>query len=92
MKRTLTICLFLVPLVAPAQAQQMDCALSYETYEISVPHNDLDACPDSIGLDNAYCRVSVAAETATIYAFSEETDCLLASRVFFEDEYDLTFK
>ncbi len=68
------------------------CPLSYETYEISVPHTDLETCPAAMDAQGAYCRVSVVAEVATIFAFSEENDCLVASKSFFEDEFSLSFQ
>ncbi|MCK0097137.1 hypothetical protein MWU60_16290 [Yoonia sp. F2084L] len=73
----------------PAFAQDA-CPMSYDVFEIGVPHTDMDACPDSMQVENAFCRLSLVAEVATIFAFSEETDCIIASQAYFDDQYALT--
>ena len=80
-----------LPLAAIA-ADAPSCSLSYDVYEVSVPHTDMEACPTAISAEGAYCRVSVVAEVATIFVFSEEDDCLIKAESFFEDEFALTFK
>lgn len=78
--------------VAAIAADTASCSLSYDVYEASVPHTDMETCPTAILADGAYCRVSVVAEVATIFVFSEEDDCLIKAESFFEDDFTLTFK
>lgn len=80
-----------LPVSALADAHG-DCPLSYEVYEISVPHTDLEECPPAMQIEGAFCRVSVVAEVATVYAFSEETDCIVASKSFYDDQFKLSFE
>ncbi len=68
----------------------MDCALSYDVYEMSVPHTDLEACPDAVAAEGLFCRLSVVAEVATIFAFDEESGCLVSAASFEEDEFTIT--
>jgi len=70
-------------------AQERDCPMTYDVYEVGVPHTDLETCPASIDIEEAYCQVSVVAEIATVFVFSEADDCLVASRNYFEDEFTL---
>jgi len=63
------------------------CALNYEVFEASVPHTDLETCPGSTKIDGGYCRLSLVAEVATIFAFSENTDCLIASQSYDEEKF-----
>ena len=66
------------------------CALSYETFETAVPHTDLEECPASMQVEDAFCRASVVAEVATIFAFSYEDSCIIASKSYFDDEFTFT--
>ncbi|KIT17438.1 hypothetical protein [Jannaschia aquimarina] len=86
----LAACLF--PFALPAVAQDA-CALPYETYEIAVPHTDLETCPSAIDApEGSYCRVSVVAEVATIFVFAEADDCLVSTQALYEEEFALTFE
>ena len=77
-------------LVGPALAADADCALSYDVYEASVPHTDLEACPDGLAGDGRFCRLSIVAEVATIFVFDEESGCLVESVSYEEDEFTVT--
>ncbi len=68
----------------------MDCALSYDVYEASVPHTDLEDCPDMMAGEGRFCRLSVVAEVATIFVFDEDSGCLVESRSFEEDEFSIS--
>ncbi|EBA10696.1 hypothetical protein [Roseobacter sp. CCS2] len=76
-------------MAAPVFAQD-SCPLSYDVFEIGVPHTDMDACPDSMQVEGAFCRLSLVAEVATIFAFSEQDDCIIATQAYFDDQYTLT--
>lgn len=66
-----------------------ECALNYEQFEVGVPHTDLETCPSSIAVDGAFCRYSLVAETLTVFAFSEATDCLIKTQVFSDEQFSL---
>ena len=68
------------------------CPLTYETFEYSVPHTDMEECPEAMDSDGAFCRVAIVAELATIFAFSEESGCIVASKAFDEDQFKIEFK
>ncbi len=65
------------------------CPLSYDQFEVGVPHTDMETCPDSMNAAGSYCRLSVVAEIATVFAFADETDCIVATKVYFEDDFDV---
>ena len=68
------------------------CPLTYETFEFSVPHSDMDECPASMGLKKAFCRVAIVAEVATVFAFDQESNCIVKSKSFDEDSFKIEFK
>lgn len=81
----------IVALAGSAVAEDdMQCALSYDVYEMSVPHTDLEECPEQMAAEGMFCRLSVVAEVATIFKFDEESGCLTEARSFEEDEFEIT--
>ncbi len=85
----LGLCMALV--AAPAIADEhTDCPLTYDIFEAAVPHTDLEECPASMDVEAAFCRVSVIAELATVFAFDEDSTCLMAARLYDESEFTLT--
>jgi hypothetical protein len=79
-------------LAGGAAAQQADCALTYATFEYSVPHTDLEACPPSLeAAEGTFCRGALLTETVTVFVFDEQGDqCLVASRAYAPGEYTLS--
>ena len=91
----LAICLAAaLPLAAgPVLADSHEnCPLTYETFEYSVPHSDMEECPESMQSNGAFCRVAIVAEVATVFAFSEESGCIVMSSAFDEDQFEIEFK
>ena len=80
-------------LVGPALAQDT-CALPYATFETSVPHTDLEACPGSAEApDGTFCRAVLATELVTLYVFEEAGEqCLVSSRIYDEDQFSLELR
>lgn len=77
----------------PALADSHEgCPLTYETFEYSVPHSDMEECPESMESNGTFCRVAIVAEVATVFAFSEESGCIVASSAFDEDQFEIEFK
>ena len=48
--------------------------LTYETFEVSVDHADLEVCPDEFDNDAQFCRLTLANEQAHVFVFSYEDD------------------
>lgn len=73
---------------ALADSHEAACALSYEVFEASVPHTDMEECPASMGVgEDDFCRVAVVAEVATVFVFSYESNCLTKTQSFEEDAF-----
>jgi len=68
------------------------CPLTYEVFEYSVPHTDMEECPDAMESEGSFCRLAVVAEVATIFAFSEESGCIVESKSFDEDQFSIEFE
>ena len=69
-----------------------DCALSYEAFEQGIPHTDLEECPSSLKGSGKFCRYSVVAEIATVFVFDEDSNCLVTTKAFYEDDFVVRFK
>lgn len=80
MIRTVTA-LALIPLVAApfaAGAQSTGgsdapepMTLTYEAFEIAVPHTDLETCPASLATEGVFCRATLNLEEIHVFAFLE---------------------
>ena len=87
------ISLAVASIAGPAFAADDDtCPLSYEVFEYSVPHTDMEECPAAMESEGTFCRVAVVAEVATIFAFSEESGCITKSKSFDEDQFEIQFE
>jgi len=67
---------------------------SYADFEASVPHIDLDTCPESVteGLDDVFCRVSLNNDALHVYVFeSGGMQEFVALHSYYEDEFTLRF-
>ncbi|SFR41647.1 hypothetical protein [Litoreibacter janthinus] len=49
-------------------------AFTYETFEASVEHADLEGCPAEFDTDVVFCRITLANDQAHIFVFSYEGD------------------
>lgn len=86
-------CAFLVALIGHAMAASQECAMTYETFELSVPHIDMEECPEIAVRESAFCRLSVGGEQAHLFYFDAEGDqCLLKVTSFEEGSYDFVLK
>ena len=47
---------------------------TYETFEASVEHADLEGCPAQFDTDVVFCRITLANDQAHIFVFSYEGD------------------
>ncbi len=73
---TALVALSLTPALADAPASM---PLTYEVFEVSVPHIDLAACPPDMDLagaaaDAVFCRATVNADAFHVYVFALDGD------------------
>ena len=47
---------------------------TYEVFETTVEHADLEGCPKEFDTDAVFCRVTIASDLAHIFAFSYNGD------------------
>jgi hypothetical protein len=78
---------------ASAQMQE-ECAFDYASFESSVPHFDLDECPDAMeDAEGAFCRASIHMEILSVWVFDDDqTMCFRAVQQFFEDEFEVIIR
>lgn len=75
---------------SPVRAET--CSLTYEIFEFSVAHLDLDECPNTELADAAFCRANIGSDEIHVYYFSNEDDqCLLKVESYSSGDYSLTF-
>lgn len=55
-------------------AEDTPLPLTYAAFEASVPHIDLADCPAALAAEGRFCRVTLAQDQISIFAFSEEGD------------------
>lgn len=66
---------------------------TYEAFEASVPHADMEECPASMNVKNAFCRLTLHTESFHVFAFSQDGDQpLVAFKTFEENQFDLDLK
>lgn len=51
-----------------------EASLTYEQFEVAVPHFDLENCPETLAADNRFCRATFHNEEIHVFAFSEDGD------------------
>ena len=77
-------------IIMPAVAAQ-DCPMTYETFEVAVPHIDLESCPETMAMDGTFCRATVGGDRVHIFSFAETDDqCLRQVKSFDEESFTLT--
>jgi hypothetical protein len=59
---------------APGPAYLEGGALTYEVFERAIDHVDLEGCPAMFDPDAVFCRMTLAADMAHVFAFSYEGD------------------
>lgn len=91
MPRTLLIAtaaaLFALPALGNGRAPY-----SYADFEASVPHIDLDACPEGLAEGDVFCRVTLNNDALHIYVFEVAGEQPFVSvHSYYEDEFQLAF-
>ena len=60
--------------------------LTYEQFEASVPHMDLEACPDTLAQPDTFCRATLQHEEIHVFVFSENDDSPMVGFASFSAE------
>ncbi len=70
------------------------CPMSYDTFELAVPHLDLETCPAELAVDGTFCRAAMALHGLAVYQFADDEGerCLVRVVRFEEDEVALTLR
>ncbi len=78
-------------LAAPALAHD-HAAFSYTDFEVSIPHIDLETCPEGLAEGDVFCRITMNGDALHIFVFEEEGDRNFVSvHTYYEDEFQLDF-
>jgi hypothetical protein len=78
--------------LAAGPAVADECAMSYSLFEATVPHVDLAECPAALARDGAFCRLALGAEEAHVFVFDDTSSCLLATKSFDEEAFQVSLK
>ncbi len=77
------------PAAAPTTAPLV---LSYAAFEASVPHADMVDCPAALAAPDRFCRMTLAAETVSVWVFALEGEQpLLALQPYDIEELTIEF-
>ena len=58
----------------PALAGSQTTSLTYEQFEVAVPHLDLAHCPEALTTEGVFCRATLNHDEIHVFAFSEDGD------------------
>ena len=61
-----------------------DGQMTYELFEASIDHADLENCPAQFDPEKVFCRLTVAAEQAHVFVFDYDNDQPLVAVQHFE--------
>ncbi|MCC6001580.1 MAG: hypothetical protein JJU19_12050 [Pararhodobacter sp.] len=76
-------------LALPAAAHDRP-AYTYEAFEVSVPHIDLETCPDGLATGDVFCRVTMNNDALHIHVFETAGDRHFVSvHTYHADEFEL---
>lgn len=77
---------------AAAPAPLTPLVLSYAAFEASIPHADLADCPEALAGADRFCRMTLNAETITVWVFGLEGDQpLIAAQTYDIEELSIGF-
>jgi hypothetical protein len=71
-------------LAASAAGAQETCPLDYSAFELSVPHVDLETCPEGVE-DGHFCRAAVANDPLHVFVFREDGAACLTELMSLEE-------
>ena len=80
-------------LLATAALADGPLKLTYLEFEASVPHLDLETCPEALARDGVFCRLSVENDAMHVFVFEEEGDqALVAFQSWEEGDWEIVLK
>jgi hypothetical protein len=80
-------------ITTPALADAEPAVLSYDLFELTVPHVDLATCPAEFDIDTVFCRAVLTHADMHIFVFSyDEGSPFVASRSYPADGLDALFE
>lgn len=59
-------------------------SMTYEVFEASVPHSDLENCPAEYNSDQNFCRLTMAHGQLNVFVFSHEGEQILQAIKHYE--------
>ena len=84
------LALGLAALAAPASAQTQ-CPLTYNDFELAIPHLDLQQCPKDLAKPDVFCRVTTANDSVHVFVFEDKDKrCLRSMKSY--DKYEISVK
>lgn len=90
MLKSFALALGLAALAAPAAAQTQ-CPLTYNDFELAIPHLDLEQCPKDLAKPGVFCRVTAANDSVHVFVFADKDKrCLLSMKSY--DKYEISVK
>jgi hypothetical protein len=90
MLKPLTLALGLAALASTAFAQSQ-CPLTYNDFELAIPHLDLEQCPKDLAKPGVFCHVTTANDSVPVFVFAgKDQRCLLSMKSY--DKYEISVK
>ena len=90
MLKPLVFALGLAAFAAPVAAQTQ-CPLTYNDFELAIPHLDLEQCPKDLAKPGVFCRVTTANDSVHVFVFShKDKRCMLSMKSY--DSYQISVK
>jgi len=87
-----TAILFLALLSPAGMAAAQDTGFTYEQFEVSVPHLDLESCPPDMPQENVFCRAAILHDALHVYAFRDDGSAeYVAMKTYHEGAYRIVF-
>lgn len=68
--RTALVCFAL--LLPASQAAAQEGGFTYEQFEVSIPHLDLDTCTPDMPQEGVFCRAALLYDALHVYAFRDD--------------------
>ncbi|QYX58334.1 hypothetical protein K1T73_08250 [Roseovarius sp. SCSIO 43702] len=60
--------------IAPLSAVAAPMALTYDQFEVAVPHLDLETCPDALAAEDVFCRATLNHDEIHVFVFERGGD------------------
>ena len=79
-------------MLAPGGARAGEGKMIYSLFEATVPHVDLTECPAALARDGVFCRLALGAEEAHVFVFDDTSSCLVATKSFDEEQFQVSLK